>query len=104
MQLEQLKISGWSWQVGYSQDYKTYTARIWKQRDRPIKVKAVGGKDWISVVFICSSQGNCEAEALENCWKKLIRLTNSDLTNGHKVDNYQNLENKFRGLWNEFDQ
>lgn len=36
---------GYSWTVGYYREYKAYGARAWKEREKPLKIRCVGGGD-----------------------------------------------------------
>lgn len=71
--LESLKNEGWSYYVGWSKDYKGYLCRVWKDRERPIAVKAPGGASVI-LWTECYSEVAPEIEnAIEGCIAKIGR-------------------------------
>jgi len=43
-QLESLKIDGWSYSVGYIQQFKAYVCRVYKTREKPRIGKGFNGR------------------------------------------------------------
>ena len=81
--LEQLKADGWSYYVGYQQDFKAYVARIWKDRPKPTWILTPLGQRIIVFRWCYSGQGLDIESAIEDC---LVNKTAA------KDDNYRNLK------------
>ena len=65
--LESLRHSGWSFIVGYSWDFRSYYARAWKDRPKPVCLKSPGGGDVNVYLWCVSAIGKSIEDAATKC-------------------------------------
>lgn len=70
--LDSLRSDGWSYQVGYSQNFKSYMAKAWKPRPKPEKVPSPGGGHVTLVDFWASAIGDSIEHAALSVYEKII--------------------------------
>jgi hypothetical protein len=68
--IDALRQDGWSYHVGYNQQFKAYQARIWRDRDKPLYVKTKGGGTLAIMTECIGALGLTIEEAISLCLEK----------------------------------
>lgn len=71
--LEFLKVEGWSYSIGYIQQFKAYVCRIYKPLEKPRTIRTAGGKDICYTLETYSGQGDTPYFAIHEA---IIRKNN----------------------------
>jgi len=71
--LEKYKNEGYSYYIGYSYTFKGYLCRIWKDLEKPVKVRCCGGGDITLFTESYSGLGPDIEQAIKNAVERSVR-------------------------------